>query len=135
MVVWGFIYYLLINVIDGLRGFFPNFPFPGHDPVSNAYNLLADLLSVGVLLGMAALLIRRFIARAPAFNFNPKTTLHPKVRVGGVRRDSAIVGLFIIFHIGSRFLGESFHLAESIDPWQPFASILVWRGRIFLRPR
>jgi Fe-S oxidoreductase len=128
LVVWGFIFYLLINVVDGLRGFFPNFPFPGNGPVSHLYNALGDLLSVAVLLGMSALLIRRFIARAPAFNFNEKTTLHPKVKGGGVRRDSAIVGLFILFHIGSRFLGESFHLADSIDPWQPFASIvsLAW---------
>ncbi|MGH2524129.1 MAG: (Fe-S)-binding protein, partial [Anaerolineales bacterium] len=59
------------------------------------------------------------------------TTLHPKIRAGLIRRDSAIVGGFILFHVGSRFLGESFHLADiSFDPWRPFASAVsrLWAG-------
>lgn len=133
-VVWGFMFYLLVNLGDVLEGFFPGYQFPtnGLVPLLDVpYNFVGDILSVGVLVGMTALLIRRFIQRSPDFNFNPKTTLHPQVKSGGIRRDSAIVGLFIIFHIGSRFLGESFHLADhGFTPVQPFASLLglAWAG-------
>ncbi|HKZ70067.1 MAG TPA: (Fe-S)-binding protein, partial [Anaerolineales bacterium] len=38
-----------------------------------------------------------------------------------------IVGLFILFHVGSRFAGQSFHLAEKGgDVWQPFASAVSY---------
>jgi Fe-S oxidoreductase len=95
---------------------------------------------------MTVMLIRRFVLRSSAFNFLPNTPLHPKAR-SGIRRDSAIVGGFILFHVGSRFLGESFHLASAAiphfclqcvgcpcpvfpDPWRPFASIVggLWVG-------
>jgi len=48
-----------------------------------------------------------------------------------MRTDSLIVGLFILMHIGFRFLGESFSLQlEGADPWQPLASLLsgAWNG-------
>jgi Fe-S oxidoreductase len=123
LVVWGFTYYLLVNIGDGLQGFIPGFVFLGEGAVGEVYRLMADLLSVGVLAGMAALLVRRFLVRTPAFKFRNATTLHPKVKAGRVRRDSAIVGGFILFHVGSRFLGESTHLTEKgVDLWQPFAS-------------
>lgn len=133
-VVWGFMFYLLVNLGDVLQGFIPGYRFPTNGTVpliDFPYNFLADILSVGVIVGMKALLIRRFLLRAPEFNFNAKTTLHPQVKAGGVRRDSAIVGLFIIFHIGMRFLGESFHLAgHGFTPEMPFASLLgfAWAG-------
>jgi ferredoxin len=64
--------------------------------------------------------------------------LHPKA-VLGIPNDSLIVGAFILFHVGSRFLGASFHLASPDvgfsfaaihDPWQPFASLVsrLWSG-------
>jgi Fe-S oxidoreductase len=58
------------------------------------------------------------------------TRLHPKARQG-IARDSAIVGAFILLHVGGRFAGESFHLAAAgPDAWQPFASSLagLWSG-------
>src|SRR6185436_16944990 len=48
-----------------------------------------------------------------------------------IRRDSAIVGTFILVHVGSRFLGDSFRLAETgPDGWRPFASAVsrLWLG-------
>lgn len=132
-VVWGFIFYLLVNVGDGLNGFIPNFRFPTNGAVpllDGFYNLAADLLTVGVLTGMAALLLRRFVLRSKDFRFAESTLVHPKAKAG-IRRDSAIVGSFILFHIGSRFLGESFHLSErGADLWQPFASAVsfLWDG-------
>ena len=126
-IAWGFTYYLLVNILDGLRAFF-GWEIPGLP--GSLYRLGADVLTVAVLVGMAAMLIRRFVARTGAFNFRAATRLHPKAEAG-IRRDSAVVGGFILFHIGSRFLGESVHLAENgPDLWQPFATLLagLWAG-------
>ncbi len=135
MVVWGFMFYLLVNVGDVLNAFIPGYRFPGIPVVDEAYRLLGDLLSVSVLAGMVALLVRRFILKDTALTFADNTLLHPKAKAG-IRRDSAIVGGFILLHVGFRFLGESFHVAEQqlhgkpADPWQPFASALsgLWLG-------
>jgi Fe-S oxidoreductase len=88
------------------------------------------LLSVAVLLGMAGLLVRRFLLRSKDLQTRETTPLHPKAR-WGIRRDSAIVGGFILLHVGGRFLGESFQLAlEGPDPWQPLAGAVagLWAG-------
>ena len=133
LIAWGFTYYLLVNIGDGLEGFIPRYQFPtdGAAPaLDGVYNLLADLLSVGVLAGMTAMLIRRLTRGPKIFGFRESTPLHPHA-LAGIKRDSAIVGGFILFHVGSRFLGESFHLAElGGDGWQPFASLvsLWWWG-------
>lgn len=127
-VAWGFTYYLLVNIADGLRAFF-GFTLPDENNiVSNLYRLGADLLSLSVLVGMAALLLRRVTVGRKVFAYREGVKINPKA-VSGIKRDSLIVGLFILFHVGWRFLGESFHLTEKgIDTWQPFASLLslVW---------
>jgi len=129
-VAWGFTYYLLVNIADGLRAFF-GFTLPDENNIlSNLYRLGADLLSLGVLFGMAALLLRRVTVGRKVFAYREGVKINPKA-VSGIKRDSLIVGLFILFHVGWRFLGESFHLAEKgIDIWQPFASLLslVWEA-------
>ena len=49
--------------------------------------------------------------------------LHPKASFG-IKRDSTIVGLFILFHVGSRYLGSTSPMAlAGGDPWQPFATL------------
>jgi Fe-S oxidoreductase len=122
-IAWGFLYYLLVNLMDVLEGYIPGFGIPG--PVGNLYRLLADLLSVGVLAGMTYFLIRRFIARAPALAFRDNIKLHPKV-AAGIPKDSLIVGAFILAHVGFRFLGASFLIAShGPDPWQPFANLIA----------
>jgi len=130
LVVWGFSYYLIVNIGDGLEGFIPDFVFLGDGLIGNVYRLGADLLTAGVLIGMASLLVRRFILRSKNFNFRDNTLVHPQAKAG-IRRDSLVVGSFIIFHIGSRYLGASSHVAEhGFDAWQPFASALslAWVG-------
>ena len=129
-VAWGFTFYLLVNLGDVLQGFIPGFFFFGRGAAGGVYRLGGDVLSVTVLLGMAALIIRRYVVRPSALNVRPSTLLHPKAR-RGIQRDSAIVGSFILLHVGSRFLGEAFHLATiGGDPWQPFASAVanLWAG-------
>jgi Fe-S oxidoreductase len=119
-VAWGFTFYLLVNVLDGLEGF--GWITIEPTTLGNVYRLLADLLTVATLAGMVALMIRRALRGQKIFGFNKNTVLHPKA-LAGIKRDSLIVGSFILFHIGSRFLGDSFHVAETgTDPYRPFAS-------------
>jgi len=48
------------------------------------------------------------------------------VSAGGLKKDSLIVGIFILVHVGSRWLGTAMHLAENghTDKWLPTASIM-----------
>ncbi|MGW8251078.1 MAG: (Fe-S)-binding protein, partial [Anaerolineales bacterium] len=127
-VAWAFIYYLLVNLFDVLAGFIPGFHIPGM--LGNLDRLGADVLSVAALVGMLALILRRFVFKPTNLTAREDILLHPKAR-DGIRRDSAIVGGFILVHVGSRFLGVSFALAAGgTDPWQPFASAVsnLWSG-------
>jgi Fe-S oxidoreductase len=142
-VAWGFMYYLLVNLGDVLSGFFSGFIFFGSGTIGNLYRLLADLLSVAVLIGMILLLIRRFVLRTPDLTTRDNVLLPPQVRFA-IRRDSAIVGAFILVHVGSRFLGESVRIAAdklasgkgaggpaAFDhAWEPFANLVsnAWSG-------
>lgn len=130
MVVWAFMFYLFVNIGDVLEGLLPDFVFLGTGLFGNGYRLLADVLSVSALAGMCALLARRFVLRAPDLRIRESTLVHPKARPG-IRRDSLIVGLFILLHVGGRFTGQTFKLAlNGADPWQPFASAVsaLWSG-------
>ena len=47
----------------------------------------------------------------------------------GMRMDSLIVGFFILFHVGARFLSASFEIAKNnADSFQPAATMvsLLW---------
>ncbi len=123
-IFFGFSFYLLVNVNDVLEAFVDGWSTLGAGGVAGVFNLLADLLSVLVLVGMAALLVRRFVNRPPSLRFNASVPLRPEVAAGGVRFDSAIVGVFILLHVGARWLGTAFHLAADgrTDPWLPTAS-------------
>jgi len=95
-----------------------------------AYNLAADVLSLLVLVGVVALVVRRFILPSQRdFRFNERTMLHEDVRRRYISRDSMIVSAFILFHVGSRAVGAGAKLAaEGADRFQPFASLL---SRVF----
>lgn len=129
-IAWGFVYYLLVNAIDALYGLFPNFNFFEESAIGEIYRLLADLLSVGVLVGMLAMIVRRFILKPDTLTTRQDVFLQPQARAG-IRRDSAIVASFIMLHVGSRFVGASMEIAQQgADAWQPFAGLLanVWSG-------
>jgi Fe-S oxidoreductase len=119
-IFYGFIYYLLVNVVDGLEGYFA-FNILSSNPLGAVYNLLADLLSFGVLLGVFSLAFRRYFSpRKRDFRFNAKTLLHPNIKNRYIVRDSLIVSSFITFHVGSRIIGQAAKLgAEGLDAWQP----------------
>jgi Fe-S oxidoreductase len=128
LIAWGFTYYILVNLVDLLEGYIPGFHIPGL--AGDIYRLLADLLSVAVLVGMVYFLIRRFVVKTPALTFRQNIKLHPQVPAG-IPKDSLIVGLFILGHVGFRFMGASFLVAlAGGDAWQPFANALaqLWAG-------
>ena len=126
-IFFGFSFYLLVNVNDLLEGFVRGWSTIGGGPVASVFNLLSDLFSVLVLVGMVALLLRRFVGRPRTLEFNPGVKLHPSVGAGAIRRDSLIVGIFILFHVGARWVGTALHLAErgAGDPWLPTASVVA----------
>lgn len=125
-IVYGFAFYLLVNLVDALEGFAPfkirSSGFPG-----SAYNLCADILSFLVLLGVVALALRRYVLPGRHdFDFNTATALEERVRSGVISRDSAIVFLFIFFHVLSRLLGEAAKLrVDGPDRFQPFATLIA----------
>lgn len=129
-VAWGFMFYLLVNTGDVLEGYIPGFRFLGTGQIGNLYRLIGDLLSVAVLVGMVALVIRRWVLRPAGLSTRQETGLSPKARTG-IWRDSALVATFILVHVGSRFLGQSVKIAgQSTDIWQPFATTVagLWAG-------
>ena len=122
MVAWGFIFYLLVNIGDVLWGFLPGYEFLGSGTAGKVYRTFTDIFSVSVLIGMTMLLVRRFLLRDKGLQLRERTPLLSNVR-RDIRRDSAIVGAFILVHVGARFVGESYQLAlHGPDVWQPFAS-------------
>ncbi|MFD1730477.1 hypothetical protein ACFSC4_04280 [Deinococcus malanensis] len=71
-IFYGFTYYLLVNVVDALEGYFP-FSITSDNPLGAAYNFLADLLSIAVLVGVVSLVARRLWGKSRRdFQFNEK---------------------------------------------------------------
>ncbi len=136
MIFFGFSFYLLVNVNDILEAYVDGWTTIGSENIlARLFNLFSDIFSVFVLVGMIFFLVRRFIGKPKVFEFNPNVKLYEGVAKGGIRTDSLIVGIFILFHVGSRWLGTAFHLAEQGhgDPWMPTASAIAplfygWHG-------
>lgn len=129
-VAWGFTIYLLVNVIDVLYGMVPGFHFLPNHFIGNIYRLFVDIFSLVVLIGVLLFLVRRFITGDERLNINAPVLLSESARKG-VKRDSLIVGTFIILHVGFRFVGASFEVAINGADWsQPGATLLstAWAG-------
>ncbi|NQV29310.1 MAG: (Fe-S)-binding protein [Candidatus Marinimicrobia bacterium] len=125
-VAWGFILYMMVNIIDVLYGLVPEFQFLSNSITGNVYRLFVDIFSVIVLIGILYFLIRRFIQKDSDLYINNTVLVNEKARTG-VFNDSALVAFFIFFHVGFRFLGASFELAQTHgDAFQPAASAMAW---------
>ncbi|HEX3966701.1 MAG TPA: (Fe-S)-binding protein, partial [Edaphobacter sp.] len=124
-IFYGFVLYVLVNLVDAIDGYVP-FTISSANPIGAAYNLLADILSFLVLLGVIALVIRRFaLPSRRDFRFNPRTLLHKDVQHSKIKRDSLIVSAFILFHVGSRAIGAGARIAiNGSDSLQPFATAI-----------
>jgi Fe-S oxidoreductase len=133
-VVWGFTYYFLVNLLDGLKGYIPNFLnwLQNFGIVYDLYRLVGDLLSIAVLVGVVYFILRRFVLpNKTELQYHDNVLLHPKVKAGAITRDSLIVAVFILLHVGARFLGESVRVADTgADLWMPFATLVspIWHG-------
>lgn len=125
-IFYGFVFYVVVNLIDALEGFVP-FSIRSSNPLGATYNLLADLLSAAVMVGVVALIARRFVAPSRRdFRFNDRTWLHPDVLRRYIALDSIIVSIFILFHVGSRAVGAAARIIlDGPDRYQPFASLLA----------
>jgi hypothetical protein len=101
-IFYGFVFYGLVNLVDAAEGYLP-FTISSANPIGATYNLLADILSFLVLLGVVALILRRFFLPSRRdFSFNARTILHKDVQHKKITRDSLIVSAFILVHVGSR---------------------------------
>ena len=79
-IFYGFVFYILVNLVDAVEGYFP-LTVTSTNPIGATYNLLADILSFLVLLGVIALIIRRFaLPSRRDFRFNARTLLHRDVQ-------------------------------------------------------
>ena len=129
-IAWAFVLYFLVNLNDLIKAFVAEFMLFGHNVVGHVYLLFVDIFSVLAIIGMTIFLLRRFVFNSPKLQVRENVKLMPQVNAG-IRRDSLIVGLFILMHVGFRWLGESFVLAsQGGDPWQPAASLIamLWKG-------
>jgi Fe-S oxidoreductase len=120
LIFYGFVFYFAVNLIDVMDGFFRLHSRGG---AWNAFNLAADLLTAGILIGVIGLIIRRRLLRPGDFDFRPNVPLQPEARAA-ILRDSTIVSLFILVHVGCRLMFKAAQLArEGADPFQPVGSL------------
>ena len=120
LVFYGFVFYFLVNLVDVLEGFFA---FQARGRLWAPFNLLGDILTAGVLLGMIGLIIRRRLVRPQDFAFPANVPVLPEARAG-ILRDSTIVAVFILFHVGSRLLFKATALSqEGGDAFLPVSSL------------
>ncbi len=124
-IFYGFTFYLLVNLVDAIDGYVP-LSFASLGLAGNMYVLFADVLSALVLVGVVALVLRRFLLPSRRdFTFNERTLLHKDVKQRYITFDSIFVSSFILFHVGSRAIGAAAKLAiEGPDRFAPFASLL-----------
>ena len=122
LIFYGFVFYFLVNLVDLLEGFVS---FHARGGLWGPFNGLADLLTASVLIGMIALIIRRFVVRPKDFAFPSNVPVQPEVRTG-ILRDSSIVAGFILFHVGSRLMFKATQLSrEGADLFHPVSSLVA----------
>jgi Fe-S oxidoreductase len=131
---FGLITYAFVNLVDVLEGFIPGFEltyggkhlaFPLlNSSVINTFNFIADLMSGALLISITVFLVRRFIVKDKRLTYRENILLNSKVKAGGQKKDSLIVGVFVILHVTARLLGQAFRLADGADPFMPIASLL-----------
>ena len=133
-IVWGFTYYFLVNGLDTLKGYIPNFLgwLQNFGIIYDLYRLIGDVLSIAVLVGVVYFILRRFVLpNKTDLEYHDNVLLYPKVKAGAIATDSLVVAVFILLHVGSRFLGESVYVAHhGTDLFMPFATLIspIWGG-------
>ena len=123
---WGLFIFLLVDLSELLYGMFGFRLLNQGGIVGDVYRLIADIANTAIIIGIVALVIRRFILRPKTLSTRDTTLLNPMAR-SGISRDSAIVAVFILTHNTMRLLGEAFYLADGgiQDRWQPIISTVA----------
>jgi len=123
---WGLFIFLLVDLSELLYGMFGFRLLDQGGIVGDVYRLIADIANIAIIIGIVALMIRRFILRPKTLSTRESTLLNPIAR-SGISRDSAIVALFIFTHNTMRLLGEAFYLVDNgiHDSWQPIISTVA----------
>jgi len=126
LIGWGFLSFLLINLADLIYAYTGFKLLESTGWFGEIYRLIADVLGAGIIFGIVAMVIRRFILRPKNLSTRESTLLHPKARFG-ILRDSAIVATFIFVHNTARLFEESFYVAGNgvADRWQPIISAVA----------
>ena len=135
---FGLITYAFVNLVDALEGLVPGFELTyggKHIPftflpagVINTFNLIADVMSGALLIAIVVFFVRRFITKDKALTYRDNVLLNPKVKAGGQAKDSLIVDIFVVMHVGAHLMSQAFRLTDGADPFMPIASFL---NRIF----
>jgi hypothetical protein len=99
LVFYGFVFYLLVNLVDVIEGLF------GVRTTGTSwslYNLSADLMTASVLVGIVALIVRRYWARPGDFAFRPNVPLQPEVRPGIAANGATVIDAtgLVVYRIG-----------------------------------
>lgn len=129
-IVWGFTFYFLVNALDFLIGFVAGFEetLKTGGVIYDGYRFLADVFSVAVIVGVVYFILRRFtLPSKKELTFHDNVLVHPKVSAGSMARDSLIVAVFILIHVGARFMGEAVIVAQQGEPdlFMPFATLVA----------
>jgi hypothetical protein len=120
LIFYGFIFYFLVNLVDVIDGFFW---LDSRGGAWNAFNLAGDLLSAGILAGVVGLFVRRRIVKPEDFDYPAVVPLQAGARAM-ILRDSTIVSVFILVHVGCRVMFKATQLArQGADAYQPVASL------------
>jgi len=128
LVAWGFTIYILVNIFDVIAGFIPEFAFFPNNAIGFFYRFFVDIFSVIVLIGVLFFLFRRFVFNEQKLVIKEPVFLSENAKKG-IKKDSFIVGIFILLHVSGRFISASFLIAQNQpDLAQPFATLLssVW---------
>ena len=124
LVAWGFTLYLLVNIMDILYGFIPGFKFFPNSIIGKIYKIFVDIFTILVLTGVSYFLLRRFLTKDSKLEINPPVMLSDSAKVG-MKKDSLLVGSFILLHVGARLFSASFEIAQhGLDWYQPAATTL-----------
>ena len=124
LVAWGFTLYLLVNIMDILYGFIPGFKFFPNSIIGKIYKIFVDTFTILVLAGVLYFLLRRFLTNDSKLEINPPVMLSDSAKVG-MKKDSLLVGSFILLHVGARLFSASFEIAQhGLDWYQPAATTL-----------
>lgn len=125
-IAYGFLFFLIVNIGDIIYFFTGNQSFGITNWIGDVYRAKAELFNILILVGIIGMMIRRFVIKPESLFVGERNFLSLSA-TNGIKRDSLIVGSFIILHTSARLLGEVFYISNNLgghDPAQPLASAI-----------